>query len=69
MLDAYTRVWKELHPDAAVRFEPRLGEAMGMAREMSGGRVGGVDVLVTGSLHLVAGTLWGLGESVAAAAR
>lgn len=27
----------------------------------------GVDVLVTGSLHLVAGTLWWLGEGVGGA--
>ncbi|KFX95513.1 hypothetical protein V490_03809 [Pseudogymnoascus sp. VKM F-3557] len=62
-MDIYERVWKELHPDAGMRFEPQLVEAMKAAKEV--GETGaGVDVLVTGSLHLVAGTLWYLGEGV-----
>ncbi|OBT45768.1 hypothetical protein VE00_03835 [Pseudogymnoascus sp. WSF 3629] len=65
-LDVYERVWKELHPNAEVRFEPQLGEAMKLAKGVGEAGVG-VDVLVTGSLHLVAGTLWWLGEGVGGA--
>lgn len=65
-LDIYERVWKELHPDAGVRFEPQLGEALKLAKGV-GEPGAGVDVLVTGSLHLVAGTLWWLGEGVGGA--
>lgn len=65
-LDVYERVWKELHPDAGVRFEPQLGDALKLAKGV--GEAGaGADVLVTGSLHLVAGALWWLGEGVGGA--
>lgn len=65
-LDVYEQVWKELHPDTEMRFEPQLGDAMKLAKAV--GEAGaGVDVLVTGSLHLVAGTLWWLGEGVGGA--
>ncbi|KFY57354.1 hypothetical protein V496_06471 [Pseudogymnoascus sp. VKM F-4515 (FW-2607)] len=65
-LDVYEQVWNELHPDTEVRFEPQLGDAMKLAKGV--GKAGaGVDVLVTGSLHLVAGTLWWLGEGVGGA--
>ena len=65
-LDVYERVWKELHPNAEVRFEPQLAEALNLAK-LIGEPGAGVDVLVTGSLHLVAGTLWWLGEGVGGA--
>ena len=65
-LDVYERVWKELHPNTEVRFESQLGEAMKLAK--GAGEAGeGMDVLVTGSLQLVAGALWRLGEGVGGA--
>ncbi|KFY30410.1 hypothetical protein V493_01904 [Pseudogymnoascus sp. VKM F-4281 (FW-2241)] len=43
-LDVYERVWKELHPDAGVRFEPHLSEAMEVAKRVGEAGAGAAGV-------------------------
>jgi folylpolyglutamate synthase len=53
---SYTSVWKELDPQAMVTIAPTIEGAVRLAREI-GDREDGTQVLVTGSLHMVGGTL------------
>ncbi|GAQ12031.1 folylpolyglutamate synthase [Aspergillus lentulus] len=52
----YSSVWKELDPQATVTSTPTIERAVTLARIM-GGREDGMQVLVTGSLHMVGGAL------------
>ncbi|EEP78059.1 hypothetical protein UREG_02908 [Uncinocarpus reesii 1704] len=53
----YSSVWKELDPQATVTSEPTIERAVNLARQIGGGREDGMQVLVTGSLHMVGGAL------------
>lgn len=52
----YSSLWKERDPHATVSSESSIEEAIGLARKI-GAEQGGVQVFVTGSLHLVGGAL------------
>jgi folylpolyglutamate synthase len=50
----YSSLWKGTDPQATVSTEPSIEGAIKLAKSISAER-GGVQVLVTGSLHLVGG--------------
>jgi folylpolyglutamate synthase len=52
----YTSVWKELDPQAITTTAPTIEGAVRLAREI-GDREDGIQILVTGSLYMVGGTL------------
>ncbi|KAL5364545.1 folylpolyglutamate synthase [Aspergillus floccosus] len=52
----YTTVWNKFDPLAVVSSEPTIEGALKLARKI-GGQASGMQVLVTGSLHLVGGAL------------
>ncbi|PGG98681.1 folylpolyglutamate synthase [Blastomyces parvus] len=54
--DLYSSIWKGLNPQAAVSCEPTIEGAIKFAKQI-GALQGGMEVLVTGSLHLVGGAL------------
>lgn len=54
--DIYSGIWKGLDPKATISSEPTIEAALNLAKSM-GRDHGGMDVLVTGSLHLVGGAL------------
>ncbi|KAF7181984.1 hypothetical protein CNMCM7691_001372 [Aspergillus felis] len=56
LLHLYASVWKELDPQAMVTTTPTIEGALRLAREI-GVREDGMQVLVTGSLHMVGGAL------------
>lgn len=54
--DIYSDIWKKLDPKATISSEPAIEEALNLAKSMARSH-GGMEVLVTGSLHLVGGAL------------
>ncbi|EQL36415.1 folylpolyglutamate synthase [Blastomyces dermatitidis ATCC 26199] len=54
--DLYSSIWKGLNPQGVVSCEPTIEGAIKFAKRM-GALHGGMEVLVTGSLHLVGGAL------------
>jgi folylpolyglutamate synthase len=54
--DIYSGIWKKLDPKAKISNEPTIEAALNLARS-EGRNHGGMEVLVTGSLHLVGGAL------------
>ncbi|KAL2390322.1 hypothetical protein RJ035_001359 [Blastomyces gilchristii] len=54
--DLYSSIWKGLNPQGVVSCEPTIEGAIKFAKRM-GALQGGMEVLVTGSLHLVGGAL------------
>ncbi|RFU26342.1 hypothetical protein B7463_g9997, partial [Scytalidium lignicola] len=54
--DAFSEMWKETYPDTQIIIQPTIKGAMDNAREI-GKRFGGMQVLVTGSQHLIGGAL------------
>ncbi|KAI1621587.1 putative tetrahydrofolylpolyglutamate synthase [Exophiala viscosa] len=54
----YCDMWKLMHSDARTRFEPSIEEALEYADRVGSERGGKLQVLVTGSLHLVGGALY-----------
>ncbi|KIW93204.1 uncharacterized protein Z519_05809 [Cladophialophora bantiana CBS 173.52] len=53
----YCDLWRAIHPAAKTRYIPSIEEALGYADSASSQR-GSLQVLVTGSLHLVGGALY-----------
>lgn len=51
-------MWQSIQPDASTRYEPSIEEALEYADQKSTERGGCLQVLVTGSLHLVGGALY-----------
>jgi folylpolyglutamate synthase len=60
----YAEIWKGLHPNSTVLFEPTIQGALEKVRGI-GKEHGTVQTLVTGSQHLVGGALSLLGSSPA----
>jgi folylpolyglutamate synthase len=54
--DVYSEIWKRTEPDTNILFEPTIQGALEIARKI-GREHGGMQTLVTGSLHLVGGAL------------
>jgi folylpolyglutamate synthase len=52
----YSDIWKKFDPKATISSEPTIEEALNLAKSVARNH-GGMDVFVTGSLHLVGGAL------------
>lgn len=52
----YSSLWKETHPHAVVSTAPTIQSALRIAEQISV-QEGGMQALITGSLHLVGGAL------------
>ena len=51
------QVWRSLHPDSSPRVLPSIEDAIALVQALSEDGARPVDVLVTGSLHLVGGVM------------
>jgi folylpolyglutamate synthase len=60
----YCDLWESMRPGASTRYLPSIEEALEYA-DRAGSQRGGLQVLVTGSLHLVGGALYLLQRSKA----
>ena len=56
LLAVYCDIWKRIDPEAVVVSEPAIEGALKFARSI-GEENGGMETLITGSLHLVGGAL------------
>jgi len=55
---AFREIWKRIHPNSHILYEPIVQRALESAREI--GKVGGMQTLITGSQHLVGAVLFSL---------
>lgn len=56
IVESFEAIWKKITPSSEVMFKPTITEAVEAAKEI-GARHSGMQVLVTGSQHLVGGAL------------
>ncbi|SPO03070.1 uncharacterized protein DNG_05751 [Cephalotrichum gorgonifer] len=62
--EQFADTWRRVQPDSRILFEPSIKGALDTARNV-GRESGGVQTLITGSLHLVGDALFHLGQSPA----
>lgn len=55
-LEAFAKTWKVIDPNAVISLEPTIEQALMPARAI-GNQHGGMQSLITGSLHLIGGAL------------